>query len=256
VALWDLGRRDEAVQAYRRALAARPDSAMTHNNLGVALMRTDDGAGAEARTELLAALASANDPAAVAYAHVSLGNLLRQGKDYAAAEKEYETARRLMPQHPAPLLNLGVASLMRKDNVAAEGVLRRVAAMDNERRAVADAHRLLGDLSLKESRFDQAVVEYEQALEARPDHAFAHCNLGAAYRKLKRFDEAEAAYRRALELDNDPKATGAAHNNLGNLLMNELNRPAEAAEHFRKALQYDPGNATIQKNLERLQGRG
>jgi len=254
--LWDLGRRDEAVQAYRAALTARPDSAMTHNNLGVALMRTDEGTDADAQAELQAALASSGDPAAVAFAHVSLGNLLRQDKDYAAAEKEYETARRLMPQHPAPLLNLGVTAMMRKDNVAAEGLLRRVAAMRNERRAVADAHRLLGDLSLREARFDQAVVEYQQALEARPDYAFAHCNLGAAYRKLKQLAEAAAEYRRAIELDNDAKATGAAHNNLGNLLMHELNRPAEAAEQFRKALQYDPGNATIQKNLERVQGKG
>ena len=37
VVLWDHGRLDEAIAAYNRAIALRPDLAEAHNNLGIAL---------------------------------------------------------------------------------------------------------------------------------------------------------------------------------------------------------------------------
>lgn len=245
-ALWDLGRRQEAAEAYRRALAARPNSAMTHNNLAVVLMRKHDLAAA--RTEIDAALAAVSDPAAVAYAHVSLGNLYRLENQLGKARAEYERARALMPKHPAPLLNLAVLELKQHDPIAAEGWLRRLTALDTDRRATADAYRLLGDLQLKLGHFTQAVVEYRRALEVRPDYAFAYSNLGVAYRKLNQPRQAVQCYQRAIELNNDKKALAAAHNNWGNLLRKQ-GRSAEAAEHFREALKHDPDNVTIRNNL-------
>jgi len=273
--LWDLGRREEAVQAYQQALAVRPDSAMTHNNLGAALTRMDDLAGAAA--ELQAALASADDPAAVAYAHISMGNWHRTQDDFMAAEREYEGAQRLMPKHPAALLNSAVIPMLqaaetrrelkrakdtprarelraqlKREYDATEALLRRVTAVDSDRRATADAYRLLGHVYLYQRRFAQTIVECEQALEVRPDYASACLTLGVAYKNLNRHAEAEEAYRRAIELNSDPKTTARAHNSLG-VLLKQLNRRDEAGQHLRTASQLDPDNDTIEENLREFE---
>jgi formylglycine-generating enzyme required for sulfatase activity len=52
-------------------------------------------------------------------------------------------------------------------------------------------------------KFDQAVVKYEEGLQADPDNAQAHLYLGDAYNSLKEWERASRHYERAVALNPD-----------------------------------------------------
>ena len=144
-------------------------------------------------------------------------------------------------------------------------------------RAVSESN--IGVALQAEKLYDEAIVHYERAVEARPDYAPALNNLATAYRAAGRVDQAVAAYRRALEaqpnfpdaeynLANallDKGATDEAvgrfesalrsipdspdiHNNLGTALAAK-GRADDAIREFRRALELDPDSVAAHRNL-------
>jgi tetratricopeptide (TPR) repeat protein len=93
-------------------------------------------------------------------------------------------------------------------------------------------------------RFDEAIAHYERAVALRPDYAPAYTNMGAALRSKGRVADAVAAHEKAIAIQPD---NPDAHFNLANALL-DLNRPQEAAEHFRRAGRQSPG-ANVENNL-------
>ncbi len=94
-------------------------------------------------------------------------------------------------------------------------------------------------------RYDEAVAEWNKALDLSPGDARAHSNLGAALVRLARWDEAMAQWRKALEAD--PGLT-EAHNNLG-IALARKGMIDEAIVHLRTALEANPGSAEVHDNL-------
>jgi tetratricopeptide (TPR) repeat protein len=90
--------------------------------------------------------------------------------------------------------------------------------------AAARAHFELGGLYQEQvfRSLDRAIAEYEQAVEAKPDHANAQYHLGLAYHtkaKLQRHDKAlyrkaMSAYKAYLECDPDGELARRARQNL------------------------------------------
>jgi tetratricopeptide (TPR) repeat protein len=103
----------------------------------------------------------------------------------------------------------------------------------------------LGNARMRQQRFDEAAVLFEQAARLNPRKATAHYNLGNAMRRLGRTDDAIAAYRRALALD---PGSAATHNNLGVTLLakGELD---EAKAAFEETLRRSPGDTDAELNL-------
>lgn len=82
---------------------------------------------------------------------------------------------------------------------ALRNLRRRSAAADA--RAPARAKLQLGDESLKQGRFFEAVIAFREALENEPPLAVAARRLGDAYRAHQDDDLAVSAYERYLELE-------------------------------------------------------
>ena len=102
-----------------------------------------------------------------------------------------------------------------------------------------------GSELVKQGRLDEAVSEFQLAVQADPRYAAAQLNLAYTYERLGRIDEAIAAYTATIALD--PKNT-VAFNNLGVLyLKRELYD--EAIQSFERGLAVDRGDAMLQKNL-------
>lgn len=99
---------------------------------------------------------------------------------------------------------------------------------------------------LKQGRLDEAIAEFQRAVEIDPTYAAAHFNLAYAFERRERFDEAIGQYRKALELE---PGNLLGHNNLG-VLYDKQGKYDEAVAAFEQALRVDPANATVQKNLE------
>lgn len=109
----------------------------------------------------------------------------------------------------------------------------------------AEEHRKKGALLADQGRYDDALVEFREALRLMPDLDRAHLGLGAALQGKGDLDGAIAEYRSVLtQHPNDAHA----HNNLGSAL--QLKGDASGAiGEYRKALETQPDDALTHFNL-------
>ena len=127
VAYWNMGRFDEARDAYQRALSLDSDYAIVFNNLGslyltrfLKLKQPEDLAAA---TEDFRKAISTDPKYASAYN--GLGAALRQAGDLDGAVEAWKKAVELKPDFGFPLYNLGLTLLARGDRTGALGYFTR-----------------------------------------------------------------------------------------------------------------------------------
>jgi protein O-mannosyl-transferase len=104
----------------------------------------------------------------------------------------------------------------------------------------------LGNALRQAGRTDEAITQFQQALQINPDYGQAHDNLGNALRQAGRMDEAITQYQSALQIN---PGNAKAHNNLGYVLL-QKGRVDEAIAQFQQALQINPDDAKARVNLE------
>ncbi len=74
----------------------------------------------------------------------------------------------------------------------------------------------LGLSFFRKGQLDEAVAQFQKALEINPNDAEAHINLGNALFRKGQPDEAIAQFQKALEIN---PSDAEAHSNLGNALL-------------------------------------
>jgi Flp pilus assembly protein TadD len=114
----------------------------------------------------------------------------------------------------------------------------------------ARVHNRLGTELLKADRLTEAVVQFQQALEADPTHAGAHNNLGITYERLGR-EDAQVHFERAIQLEPD---FTHAHYNLARILM-QKGREAEAVVWLQRTIGTDPNHVDALNMLGTALGR-
>jgi Flp pilus assembly protein TadD len=161
-------------------------------------------------------------------AHVRLGKLLFDRQQFAAALPRLQRAVELRPELPdnRNLLGLDFCRLERFEDGIAEyrEALRlketksgaQTSGVATIRTNLANALAITADnmsAGLNESstrvvqRYQEAVAQYEKALELEPRQPAIHRNLGMLLARLGRYDEAEAHLRTTLEIvPNEPIA--------------------------------------------------
>jgi tetratricopeptide (TPR) repeat protein len=103
----------------------------------------------------------------------------------------------------------------------------------------ADTHINFGNAFLVKGEIQDAIGQYEQALQLNPNDPNVPVNLATALLRADRFEEAIGYYERALRIDpNDAHA----HYNLGIALV-KVGQPGQGIEHFEQALRIDPDYA-------------
>ena len=278
MALHRSGRLDEAVNAYGRLLAAKPDFAAAHCNLGVALKdlgRLNEAADsygraiaikdeyAEAWSNLGEVLMAQGlvDKAVdacrravtlrpdLAEAHNNLGVALRGAGDLAGAVEafgqaiavrgDYADARSNLVQSQASLAG---TFLEQGDYAQAITVCRNALGISPE---IGEIHSILGLALHGQGRLEEGIAACQQAMELAPELASPHCNLGVIYRDQGRLDAAIAELETAIALDPDE---ANAHNNLGSLVMAQ-GRASLAMECYETAIRLAPGNVSYFRNL-------
>jgi tetratricopeptide (TPR) repeat protein len=179
---------EEAIGYFRAAVALRPDNASVHNNLGSALKKHGDLAGAIAEFKKAITL----DPKH-AVAHNNLGNAWMAKGDVAGAIAEYKNAIGLGPKWAVAHSNLGVALKAQGDMAGAGAEFKRAVALNPKN---APSHYNLGLALLALGDVTGAVAELQKAIALNPRLAVAHCTLGRALQQQGRLTEALASYRR------------------------------------------------------------
>jgi len=109
----------------------------------------------------------------------------------------------------------------------------------------APAHGSLGNILLRKGSVDEAITHYQSALQIEPGDADVQGNLGIALFQKGRVDEAIRHCQNALQISPD---YADAHLNLGNAFM-QKGSVGEAITQFRKAFQLEPGDPNVQYSL-------
>lgn len=157
-------RRPEAIDAYRKSVAAKPDVFESNLNLGIVLARQGDNAEAarylKAATQLKP---TANADEGLARAWLSLG-MVKESLDPQQALAAYAQAAKLNPKNPEPHLSAAI-------------------------------------LLERQEKYDDAAGEYQAAATLEPKATEPIAGLANVYSKQKKLPEAEAELRRLLELE-------------------------------------------------------
>lgn len=225
-ALWRRGRIEDARAALLRAIELEPDAALAHRRLGQ--LRLGQGEAEAAKAELERAIAL--EPTDLA-AHTALAQAcLRLGQP----ELAREVLARAAGLEPVNVID---------DPVHAEQVVARNVGSDH---LFGRGVQLIGVGS-----YAEAVVPLETVVAQSPDDPSAQYWLGLAHRGSGAPEPAKEHLERALEIE--PRMN-AARLQLADLLA-ERGESAEAAEHYRIALRYAPGDPEIRARLAALNDR-
>jgi eukaryotic-like serine/threonine-protein kinase len=108
-----------------------------------------------------------------------------------------------------------------------------------------DGHICLGLVFNGTGKYDEALKQYQQAVDLRPTNDTAYTGLALAYERLNRLDEAEKTYRQAIALR--PSFAGG-YNTLGGFYSRHA-RYAEAAEMFSQMVSLAPNSYAGYTNL-------
>jgi protein O-GlcNAc transferase len=188
-----MGRFDEAIAAYRQAIALEPDVPEAYNNLGNALASV--GRLDEAENALNRAISLRPDYADAIF---NIGNI-QQDLGRTAKAVEYLTrATHLRPDWAPAYNNLGTAlcEIGRRD----EGIAAYRRALElapNE----AGIHMNLGSAYHAKGEVDSAIVCFQAVLKLQPHSHGVLNNLGNAFKDSGRIDEAIQCYEKTLSID-------------------------------------------------------
>ncbi len=269
-------RRTQAIDAYRKSVAAKPDVFESNLNLGILLAGQGDKVEAakylKAATQLKptanpeAGLARAwqslgrveedSDPqqALAAYVeaaklnpksaqpHLSAGILLEKQNQLDAAGREFQVAADLDPKSVEALAGLANVAMKQQKYPEAETALRKLLEADPQN---SNARVQLVRVLAAEGKTDQAAEQLQQGSNASPGDPHAALELGTLYVQAGKDSEAEQLFRVAVQkLPQDADA----HYALGSLLMHEKKYP-EAQQELLVAIKLKPDLAEAYGNL-------
>ena len=273
-ALASQGKYQDAIVAYRHALALHPGDERTLNELGAALENSGDWQQAQkvflediathpdtcnarfnlARSDLKHDQASAAEQQfrtmlaqcpTDASVHSGLGAALESEGQSGAAEAEFHAALEIDAHDFTALFNLGDLALQANQPQQASALLE---AAVKQRPRDADAHQHLAEAYALSGRIPDAVVQLHEAIGLAPANPDLHGLLSQALASTGQLEQAIAERKAALRLRADDADDW---NNLG-VLEARAGRIAEAREDFRHALQLVPDHAQARTNLRRL----
>jgi tetratricopeptide (TPR) repeat protein len=191
--LMQLGRHDEAVPLYHRALALNAGHPAIHYNLGVALGRLGMDDAALASFDRALALQPGH-----ARAHNNRGTTLRRLTRPAEALAAFDRALDCDPHYGEAHSNRGTAlqDLDRLD-AALDSLDVAIALLPD----AAEPRLNRGNVLMALGRAQEALADYDRAAALAPSRTMAHAARGNALTALNRLPEALAAYDGALRLD-------------------------------------------------------
>ena len=230
------GRLAEAEACYRQILAAHPDHAATHCNLGAILHKQGK------LDEAIAAYRQAiHFGPHHALPHANLGSALKSQHKAEDAIAAFREAIRIDPKYIEGHFHLGIALRDQRMFDEAEAAFLQAIQIKPDH---SEAYCNLGIALSEQGKLDEAIAAQRKAIRIKPDYAAPYYNLGRVLYLQSKPDEAITAYRNAITLKPD---LADAHNGLGVALM-DLGRLSEAREALEQAIRLAPDNAKYRRD--------
>jgi tetratricopeptide (TPR) repeat protein len=260
----DMGRREEAVDAFKNAIKANPKDALAYNDLGSVYFKlnlVDDAIKAfekakeidpncafaynnlgsfyfnsgryEKALELFEKAIKLNPKFYLAY--INLGLVHNKLRNYSEAVNAYKRAIELNPNNALVFNDLGFAlDGSGRSNEAAEAYKKAIKIDPN----CFEAYNNLGLIYNHSKNYSEAIQLFDKAIEIKPNNAIAICNLGFAYEGSGNYAQSIKCYEDAIKIDPN---YAAAYDKLGNIKHN-LGYYEEAIEAYKKSLDIEPDN--------------
>jgi Flp pilus assembly protein TadD len=181
-----------------------------------------------------------------AWGHFMLGLSASKSGDPAKAEKAFETALTIDPDHLKSLTNLSRVLI---DQKRFDDALDKLMHAGDIEPGSNEVYRLMGRAFHAQGKTDDAVNAYQRAIELDDKDAWSMNNLGLLFVEVKRADEALPLLLQAVELKKD---VAAFHNNLG-MALEHTGRFGAAGKAYAEALTADPGYTKAKQNLTRVE---
>jgi tetratricopeptide (TPR) repeat protein/peroxiredoxin len=178
--------------------------------------------------------------------HLSFGSIFFQRGYIDQAAASFQVALLADPSSAEACYGLGSAYLSQQKTAEARENFERATKLHaSYPDTLANAWNNLGLLATRESRTDEAIRCFKQAVSLSPDHLIALNNLGNAYRLQKSWDKARKTFERALEVNaEDPEANYG----LG-MVFAQADDTAHAYEYLQRALKLRPVYPEALNNL-------
>ena len=231
------GRPDEAIADYSKAIEADSKFGVAYTRRGLAYVDQGNNASAEQDFKQAISLRSSN-----AAAHYGLGRVFTNQGQYDAADKELNTALSLN-RNSAPI------HIARGDNFGKQGNV--VAALKEYNAAIAikaensDAYMKVADIFEDRGDLEMSLADLRSGLALNPDSEPLHERIADVNLRLEKFDNAIKEYNTALELQpGDAKAVKG----LTRAYMLKSQKDASGA--FFMSNNYEEAEAQIQKAIK------
>jgi tetratricopeptide (TPR) repeat protein len=236
-----LGKTADAIAAYRKSVAAKPDVFESNLNLGLMLAKTGQPDAEQFLRAATTLIPTANPEEGRTRAWLSLAHLREKDKPDEAITA-YQKAAALQPKNPEPHLSAGL--LLEKQNrfADAEEEYKQALALDP---ASSDAMTGLANLYMRGHRFSDAEAILRKLVASSPNDAAAHTQLGRMLAADGQNDDAIAELERALKL---APGDAAAQRDLADVLANAQKYP-EAEAQYRALLAAQPNDAELHLGL-------
>jgi len=232
-------RPDEAIASFTRLLAVKPDFTQVHLLRAKLLCDVGDHEAALDAIDKLLAIAPG-----LAEAWLGRSNILFEAGRYDEALSAAEKAIALKPSLAEALHACGnTLNELRRHDEALGAYDKALALNANSAGGWYGRGNVLSELK----RFDDALIAYDKALALDQNFAQGWVGRGNVLNMLKRFDEALAAFARALALQ---AKLAEAWLGRGNVLL-ELKRFEEALSCYDQAIAIQPDFATAYFNRGR-----
>ena len=203
-----MGRREEAIDLIRRAIASNDGIAAFHHELGLACFHS--GRHAESAAAFAAAIALSPEDAP---AHVNLGAALQAEGKLEEAARAWRRAVELDERSVGAYCNLASVYLTLGRAGDAWTAIRRAVALAPE---AFEVRMREGDVLMELGQPEDAAIRYAHALRLEPRSARGEVALGYALDVMGRIDEAMEHYDRALSID---PSYSAAHVSRASVLL-------------------------------------
>ncbi|MEJ7862885.1 MAG: tetratricopeptide repeat protein [Pyrinomonadaceae bacterium] len=183
-----------AIVRLNEAVKLLPKSARIWLALGIAYLINGQTADAKKSFENSLAIEPKSVPSLAYLATVAV-----EQADYAQGAAMYERALSIEAKNAYLhfLLAETLSKIPTSDSLIIEKHLKRAVEID---RTLAPAHLALGKLEARNSRWQEAAAEFEQAVRYEPESAEAQYQLGRVLTRLKRPTEAQRAFEKHKKL--------------------------------------------------------
>ena len=232
-----LGKLDEAIKAYTKAISIKPDFADAYYNLGNALR--DQG---KLKKALEAYRKTISVKPTYFKAYGNIGFIFKdQGKLHEAIEA-YTKALSINPDYAEAYNNMGLAFIEQGElKKAVEAYSKAISIKPN----YTEAYNNMGNALRDQGELKKAVEAYTKALSINPDYAEAHNNMGNALKNQGKLKEAVKAYTKAISIKPD---YAEAFSNMGNALLDQ-GKLKDATAAYSKAIALKPNFTEAYWNL-------